>query len=222
MRQLQFRGGLRVGWVNTSAPLVKLTVNHDELVIAGGLAGHFSFRPEDIIRLEPQTIFPVLGKRIKIIHRVPDYPEDIFFLTFRNPKNFIEDIRKTGFLTNINPVLTLEDERIIEQQKSAGGFPLKPLFALGLVILYHSGVLYYFISSGGNFRVEEMTHYFSIGGLLIIAVGIGLFVSEPLRQLAFRPGATMKEVRPVIYALVILGVLAALINGAAFSSLAAG
>jgi hypothetical protein len=160
MRQLQFRGGLRVGWVNTSAPLVKLTVNHDELVIAGGLAGHFSFRPEDIIRLEPQTIFPVLGKRIKIIHRVPDYPEDIFFLTFRNPKNFIEDIRKTGFLTNINPVLTLEDERIIEQQKSAGGFPLKPLFALGLVILYHSGVLYYFISSGGNFRVEEMTHYF--------------------------------------------------------------
>jgi hypothetical protein len=32
----------------------------------------------------------------------------------------------------------------------------------------------------------------------------------------------MKEVRPVIYALVILGVLAALINGAAFSSLAAG
>jgi hypothetical protein len=187
MRQLQFRGGLRVGWVNTSAPLVKLTVNHDELVIAGGLAGHFSFRPEDIIRLEPQTIFPVLGKRIKIIHRVPDYPEDIFFLTFRNPKNFIEDIRKTGFLTNINPVLTLEDERIIEQQKSAGGFPLKPLFALGLVILYHSGVLYYFISSGGNFRVEEMTHYFSIGGYSSSQWVSGCSSPNPCANLPFAP-----------------------------------
>lgn len=222
MRELQLRGGLRVGRINTSAPLVKLTVNHQELEIAAGLSGHFVFRPEDIIRLEPQTIFPVLGKRVKIVHRNPDYPADILFLTFRDPETLITDIRKTGFLAGANPEVSAEDERILEKQKSASGFPFKTLFVITMVLLYNVGPLYYLVFSGGNTRMEEMTYYFSLGGLLVVAVGIGLLLSEPLRHWAFRPGIPRKRMKSFIYVLIVIGFWAALINGIAFSSLTAG
>lgn len=222
MRQLQLRGGLRVGRVNTSVPLVKLTVDHDELEISGGLSGHFTFRPEDIIRLEGHSIFPLLGRRIKIVHRVPHYPGDIHFLTFRQPEVLLEEIRKTGFLASINPAITPEDERIMAQQKKASRFPLNLLFVLGLLGLYHAGIFYYLINSGGNIRVEEMGNYFSLGGLLVIAVGIGLLISEPLRKIAFRPGATTQQAKSSIYVLIIFGLLAALINAVAFSNMVTG
>ncbi|MTB52658.1 hypothetical protein [Lewinella sp. W8] len=222
MRELQLRGGLRVGRINTSAPLVKLTVNHQELEIAAGLSGHFVFRPEDIIRLEPQTIFPVLGKRVKIVHRNPDYPADILFLTFRDPETLITDIRKTGFLAGANPELSANDERILEKQKSASGFPFKTLFFVGMVLLYNLGPLYYLISSGGDLRMEKVGPYFSLGGLLLVTIGIGLLLSEPLRHWAFRAGTPRKRMNTYIYVVIVIGLWAALINGIAFGSLTAG
>jgi hypothetical protein len=95
MDELKFRGGAQIGKIRTSWPFVTLTVRKDRLVLKAPLAGNYTFEPNDIVLIEP--IPDLLTRGLRIRHRVEAYKENVEFLTFRDPRSIIEEIRKIGF-----------------------------------------------------------------------------------------------------------------------------
>ncbi len=95
MESIKFRGGAQIGRIRTSWPFVTLTVRKDRLVLKAPLAGNYTFEPKDIVSIEP--IPDLLARGLRIRHRVEAYKEKVDFLTFRDPRSILEEIRKTGF-----------------------------------------------------------------------------------------------------------------------------
>ena len=93
--ELKFRGGAQIGKIRTSWPFVTLTVRKDRLVLKAPLAGNYTFEPKDIVSIKP--IPDLLARGLRIEHRVQAYKEKVEFLTFRDPRSVIEEIRKIGF-----------------------------------------------------------------------------------------------------------------------------
>ena len=101
MEGLKFRGGAQIGRIRTSWPFVTLTVGKDRLVLKAPFAGSYTFEPKDIVSIEP--IADLLARGLRIRHRVEAYKEKVEFLTFRDPRSIIEEIRRTGFPVDPSP-----------------------------------------------------------------------------------------------------------------------
>ncbi len=95
MGELKFRGGAQIGRIRTSWPFVTLTVRKDRLVLKAPLAGNYTFTPKDIVSIEP--IPDPLARGLRIRHRVEAYKEKVDFLTLRDPRSVLEEIRRIGF-----------------------------------------------------------------------------------------------------------------------------
>jgi len=104
MDQLKLRGGAQIGKIRTSWPFVTLTVRKDRLVLKAPLAGNYTFGPGDIVSIEP--IPDLLARGLRIRHRVDAYKEKVEFLTFRDPRSILEEIRKIGFPVDSSPATT--------------------------------------------------------------------------------------------------------------------
>jgi len=104
MDQLKFRGGAQIGRIRTSWPFVTLTVRKDRLVLRAPLAGNYTFERGDIVSIEP--IPDRFARGLRIRHRVEAYKEKVDFLTFRDPRSIIEEIRKIGFPVDSTPATT--------------------------------------------------------------------------------------------------------------------
>ncbi|MBL7903443.1 MAG: hypothetical protein JNL22_00335 [Bacteroidales bacterium] len=100
MKQLKVVGGLRAGMANATWPFATLKATKDKLVLKAFMIGKFSFSKEDIISIEPYYDIPIIGRGIKINHKVIQYKEKIIFWSFKNPNEIINDIMLLGFLDN--------------------------------------------------------------------------------------------------------------------------
>lgn len=101
MDELKFRGGAQIGRIRTSWPFGTLTVRKDRLVLKAPLAGNYTFGPEDVVSIEP--IADLLARGLRIRHRVDAYKENVEFLTFRDPRRILEEIRQIGFPVTGSP-----------------------------------------------------------------------------------------------------------------------
>jgi hypothetical protein len=95
MNELKFRGGGQIGKVRSSWPFVTLTVSRDRLVLNVPMVGACAFEPKDIVAIEP--IPDLLSRGLRIRHRVEGCKENVEFLSFRDPRGIIDEIRKIGF-----------------------------------------------------------------------------------------------------------------------------
>lgn len=68
-------GGLTTHGVGSAGTL---TVSAERLSIESGL-GSFSFRPQDVVRIERSGLIPWFWAGIRVRHRVSSYPEDVGF-----------------------------------------------------------------------------------------------------------------------------------------------
>jgi len=199
MKSYELTGGARIGRANASYPLAKLKVPSDKLAINASIIGNFVFAPSDILSIKPYQQIPIIGKGIKINHRVSNYNHEVIFWTFNDPKSVIAEIRKTGFLDNANTTGTTTNPEILRKQQQ-GGFPIKKSFAIGAFVVWNALFITNFFQVYFN---PDSAPIFGIAiklafGLLM-ATAILTLVSESFRQLILKEGRELEDVKSFLY-----------------------
>jgi len=167
-------GGARIGMANASYPFADLYVDKEILKINASIVGNLMFQPKDIISIEPYTLIPLIGQGIKINHRIENYNPKVIFWTFKDPNSVIGEIKKTGFLQNLNSEISSSDLEIIKKQNE-GGFPLKKSVAVFYIIAWNL----LFLSDIIPFFMKGETEGLPIGIGINLAIGL-LFLSSIL------------------------------------------
>ena len=124
MIEASFRGGSRVGWVNASWPLAKLTANGTTLALTS--LGTYTFTPSQVVSIEPYGLIPVLASGIRINHNRKDYPKTVIFWCMGHRSAILEEIANTGF------------RPVGQQLERAPGFPVRWVTVLVAIILWNA------------------------------------------------------------------------------------
>jgi len=208
MKTFTLTGGARIGRANATYPFANLYVDENILKINASLVGNLIFQPQDIISIKPYASVPVIGKGIKILHRVEHYHQHVVFWTMTDPETVISEIKETGFLEKTDFPLSEKDLSIVQQQKQ-GGFPLKPFVKVLFPIIWNVLFLYDLIpfflgkDEGSPFGAGICTAL----GLLFFTALLTL-VSEDFRKLILKEGKTLDDVKKsAIFILLISGIL---------------
>lgn len=204
MKQYELTGGARIGMANATFPFAKLKVNKEKLEINATIIGNLVFTTKDIISIEPYQQIPIIGKGLKINHRVPDYKEKVIFWTFKNPEIIIEEIRKTGFFENTNSDISQDDIQIQQRQKQ-GGFPVKKPFAIGAIIIWNILIaydLFNFLKNPNPKTIHGLGVKAAIGFLLGTAVLT--LLSKPFRSLILKKGRELDDVKTFLYFIIFI------------------
>ena len=207
MKQYELTGGARIGGAKASYPFAKLKVTANKFELDASIIGNLVFSPSDIISIEPYQQIPIIGKGIKITHNVAKYKKKVIFWTFKNPKEVINEIRKTGFLDNMNSNISGDDEEIIAKQKQ-GGFPIKKSFATGAVILWN---LFFAISIFKYFQnpADEMIigNTMKIAFVLVLGTALLTLFSKPFQQLILKEGRKLDDIKRFLYFIILVSSL---------------
>ncbi|MEQ8553423.1 MAG: hypothetical protein RIC53_12275 [Cyclobacteriaceae bacterium] len=203
--EIKETGGARIGMANATWPFATLTVNESRLTLNATIVGNLTFKPSDIISIEPYKVIPLLGQGIRINHRVNNYKEKVIFWTMKSPGELIKKIELTGFLTNTQPI-SPEQEQEIAKQQSAGGFPIKIWFAVAVVVIWNLLFLYDFTNS----NKEQLPIGIGVKSALgfVFGTGLLLLISEPFRKLVLKEGRTLNDIKKfVLFLMLISGLM---------------
>ncbi len=202
-------GGARIGMANATFPFANLLVTKDVLKINASLIGNLVFQPQDIISIEPYTRIPVIGQGIKINHRIEKYKSKVIFWTTKDPHFVLSEIKRVGFLDNINSKISLADAAIIQRQEQ-GAFPIKMPVAIIAVAIW--SIL--FLSDFLPFLLGNTTARTPIGiGVktatgLLFATSVLALLSGGFRKLILKEGREFNDIKKfVIFIMLISGIM---------------
>ena len=193
-------GGARIGMANASYLFADLYVDKELLKINASIVGNLMFQPKDIISIKPYTFIPLIGQGIKINHRIEKYNPKVIFWTFKDPNSVILEIKKTGFLQNLNSETSSTDLEIIKKQNE-GGFPLKKSVAVFFIVAWNL----LFLSDIIPFFLKGETESLPIGiginlalGLLFISSILSI-VSEKFRKIILKENRNFDDIKKFAY-----------------------
>lgn len=198
-------GGARIGSANATYPFANLFVDKNVLKINASIVGKLVFQPQDIISIEPYTMIPILGQGIKINHRIENYKPKVIFWTFKNPNFVINEIKKVGFLGNINSKISFADKEIIKKQEQ-GGFPIKKSVAIIFIVLWN--IL--FLSDFLPFFLQNKEEGIPIGNGVKTAIGLLLatsiltLISDGFRKVILKEGRDFNDIKKFVYFVILV------------------
>lgn len=178
----------------------KCTTASEILKINASIVGNLIFQPKDIISIQPYTFIPLIGQGIKINHRIENYDSNVIFWTFKNPNFVIGEIKRTGFLQNINSEINSNDLEILKKQ-TEGGFPIKKSVAIFFVIAWNL----LFLSDLIPFFLDEKKEGSPIGIGMNLAIGlifmssILTIVSEKFRKIILKENRNFEDIKKFVY-----------------------
>lgn len=175
-----FVGGYRVGWINASMPMGQLSVN-DGLLELSGVLGVFSFSPEDVVRVEKVTWFPILASGVRIVHTREDVAERVIFWHL-TPGRVLAAIHASGF----TPGASSADipTRV---------FPFRIPFLVASALLWNAS--FFLMGSQGD-APFGMSAFVPAG--LACLTALGILLPTPIRTLALRDPQNVRRVKPVV------------------------
>ncbi|MEO7977215.1 hypothetical protein [Flavobacterium sp.] len=196
-------GGARIGMANASYPFADLYVDKEVLKINASIVGNLVFQPKDIISIEAYNSIPIIGNGIKINHRIEKYNSKVIFWTLKNPNRVLSEIKKTGFLENLNSEISAQNLEIIETQNQ-GGFPIKKPVVIFYVLAWNFLFLYNIIPFFLKGKQEGFP--FGIGmksalGLVFISCILTL-VSVKFKKIILKEGREFRDIKKFIYLLI--------------------
>ena len=198
-------GGARIGKANATYPFATLFVDKNVFKINASIVGNIVFQPQDIISIEPYTMIPIFGQGIKINHRIKNYDPKVIFWTFKDPGFVINEIKKVGFLDNINSEISFTDKEIIKRQEQ-GGFPIKKPVATFFVVLWNilflSDFLPFFLQSNKEGVPIGNGVKMAIG--LLLATSILTLISDSFRKLILKEGRAFSEIKKFVYFMILV------------------
>ena len=198
-------GGARIGNANATYPFANLFVDKNVLKINASTVSNLVFQPQDIISIEPYTIIPIVGQGIKINHRIENYKPKVIFWTFKNPNFVINEIKKVGFLGNINSKISFADKEIIKRQEQ-GGFPIKKSVAIIFLVLWN--IL--FLSDFLPFFLQNKEEGIPIGNGVKTAIGLLLatsiltLISDGFRKVILKEGRDFNDIKKFVYFVILV------------------
>ncbi len=202
MDEVSFRGGSRVGWVNTSFPLVKLTCNRERLTL--GDLGRHEFTPDQVVSFGTYGSIPFLANGLAIEHNRLDYPPRMVFWCMGSRDRVLEEIRRVGFVPA---------GAAIERPR---GMPFRWSFVIATGLLWNLLILGdlhgFLLGAGGPLPAGPGTVLALLSALLLAT---GIKSSTRLQRLAMAPGHTLGEVRGTLTLLQLVSGPMALAFGAA-------
>ena len=198
-------GGARIGNANATYPFANLFVDKNVLKINASTVSNLVFQPQDIISIEPYTIIPIVGQGIKINHRIENYKPKVIFWTFKNPNFVINEIKKVGFLGDINSKISFADKEIIKRQEQ-GGFPIKKSVAIIFLVLWN--IL--FLSDFLPFFLQNKAEGIPIGNGVKTAIGLLLatsiltLISDGFRKVILKEGRDFNDIKKFVYFVILV------------------
>lgn len=185
-REIEYRGGARIGWFNASWPFAVLRANREEIAIDVRFSGKYSFRRDQVVRIEPYGSLPMIGRGIVIKHTVAEIPERVIFWTLGAPGPLLREIGGVGFAPAGDPA------RAVVRR----GFPVRwkalasvfAAFALLLGLNLWSGIVYR--PGFPLFKPFGLPAF-----LFLFLFSVGTLKSPRVREFALKPGGNIREVR---------------------------
>jgi hypothetical protein len=185
-QQYTITGGARVGWMNASWPLAKLSVSPDKLTITIVLLGVYSFAPSEVFAIERYVMIPVLGWGVRIHHCKVDCPKRVIFWCLGNPRGVLQGIRDTGFLPNA----------------SGSSFPQHRGMAMRWSAILIAIAIWYglfFLNNGRSGGVPSHPGPLILAPLVFVFVlSLGTLKSPQLQRIILKPGRSVGEIRPFL------------------------
>ncbi len=136
----------------------------------------------------------------RLNHRVENYNPKVIFWAFKSPFSIINEIKKVGFLDNVNSKVSFADTEIIKRQEQ-GSFPIKKPVAIIFVVLWN--IL--FLSDFLPFFLQNKKEGIPIGNGVKIAVGLLLatciltLISDSFRKIILKEGMEFSDIKTFVY-----------------------
>jgi hypothetical protein len=186
MADLSVTGGARVGLMNASWPLARLTVGADRLTVSVFLLGTYEFTARQIVSLEPHGSNPVLDRGIRLKHNRPDYPERIEFWTLGGRARLLDRIRAAGFGAAGTDCAVARSR----------GFPLRWRAVIILLLAWNLPFLIDRLATGHLQAPPGLISAISPGSAF--AFSWGALHSPGLQNFLLKDGRTIGEIRQVL------------------------
>jgi hypothetical protein len=183
-------GGARIGWLNASWPMARLSAKAGELSLKVSLIGSYVFTPGQVVALEPHGSIPLFGWGIRIVHTNPDYPERIVFSCLGSRDNVLHEIRMAGFRPQATP----------SERPARDGMAWRWSFLVATIAIWN---LLIFVDGPWQRRPDSWGPTASASFLFLTTVALKL--SPAVQAMALKPGRSFEEVRAVVNLLQMIG-----------------
>jgi hypothetical protein len=187
--QLSVTGGARVGWVNASWPLARLSVSDGRLRLKVTFIASYDFAPGDVIELQPRGISFLTGG-VAIVHRRGEYPQQIAFFSAR-PEILIARIRAAGFV----PAGTPEPAGPVQVSR---GFAVKWQVLALVVVIWNAILLPDFLASWRAPAAHVFGPGMALAPALLFAAALATKLSPAVQRLVLKEGRSIGEVSPIL------------------------
>jgi hypothetical protein len=181
-------GGARVGGVNASWPLAKLSATYDRLELRVALLGRYTFSPEEVVSIERYERF--LSRGIQIIHLATTAPRQVVFWC-PSPDTVLARIRDAGF----TPRGTATAEA------SRRGFPIRAPVAIAVVAIWNLLFMADFLVRKGT---PTLGPYSLVALALVFLLSVGTLCTSQLQALVLKEGRSIGEARPLLRLLAVV------------------
>lgn len=182
--EVSFRGGSRVGWVNASFPLARLTCNRERLTLSS--LGTCEFTPEQVVSFGKYGSIPFLANGLSIEHNRLDYPARMVFWCMGSRERVLDEIRHVGFVPT---GVAVERPR---------GMPFRWSLVIALLLVWNLP----FLLNPGNFvraqRLPMPGPGFVLELAIVFALATAIKLSTRVQRLALAPGHSVGEVRGLL------------------------
>jgi len=183
--EIKVTGGARIGWVNASWPLARLSASSQKIVISSFLIGSYSFSPDQVAAIEPYGSIPILGRGIQVIHTVSNYPQKIVFWCIGSPDKLIAQIRNLGFLPQVSRA----------QVPTREGMAFRWSFIIGVFAIWNA---LFVLDQGGRLdQPKPLGIYALLAVALLFLISLSLNYSSSIQAIALKPGRSISEVKPI-------------------------
>lgn len=197
MAEISFRGGSRIGWVNASWPLAKLSVSTNCLSISG--LQTVEFTPSQVVSFERYGSIPLLASGIRINHNRSDCPEKVIFWCIGNREKVFSAIAESGFHPTGQASPRVE------------GFPIRWSIVIAFVALWNA--LFLLDRPFGSSQAQVPGLFSLIALLLVFGFVTALQKSERLQQIVMRTGHLAGEIKSFLLLLQLVSGFLSLIFG---------